>query len=556
MLEKQSAHLQLGQLRFDTVRRELRTSNGELQPLRAQSAEVLAVLAANANALVTKDALFEAVWPDVSVTEDSLTQCIADIRRAIGDTDRTLLRTVPKKGYQLAAVPVEHTPPQIIAKNGSERQRGRAYLAALALLILGVVSFSLWFLQTKKDPDAVQLASIIVLPFVDLSPEKDFQYFADGMSEDITTELARWRELKVIARNSALTYKDKALDVRQIAKEMGVRYVLEGSVRRADRDAVRINAQLIDGETGAHVWAERFDQSGTNVLALQDQITSKLADTLGGSRGQIKAAQYKTAWEKSETELEEYDYYLRGHDLFYRYTPADMKKARETWEAGLQKFPNSGLLTIKVGISHYLEASLNWAPDPVAKFKLAAELLNKGMADPNLPSQGLRFGLWTQINLSLFYFRDCDRALRFTDRLIEVYPYDAESLVFVASGKAVCGQIAEAGTLMDRAFERLPIGDANQYNILARVRYREGKFEQTLEALSKSIPNLENLYLTVASEVALGHEEPAQEAVDRLSQRFPDLTPDALLDMIPDRDRSVARGIVDKLEQTGWPSGI
>lgn len=556
MLEKQSAHLQLGQLRFDTVRRELRTSNGELQPLRAQSAEVLAVLAANANALVTKDALFEAVWPDVSVTEDSLTQCIADIRRAIGDTDRTLLRTVPKKGYQLAAVPVEHTPPQIIAKNGSERQRGRAYLAALALLILGVVSFSLWFLQTKKDPDAVQLASIIVLPFVDLSPEKDFQYFADGMSEDITTELARWRELKVIARNSALTYKDKALDVRQIAKEMGVRYVLEGSVRRADRDAVRINAQLIDGETGAHVWAERFDQSGTNVLALQDQITSKLADTLGGSRGQIKAAQYKTAWEKSETELEEYDYYLRGHDLFYRYTPADMKKARETWEAGLQKFPNSGLLTIKVGISHYLEASLNWAPDPVAKFKLAAELLNKGMADPNLPSQGLRFGLWTQINLSLFYFRDCDRALRFTDRLIEVYPYDAESLVFVASGKAVCGQIAEAGTLMDRAFERLPIGDANQYNILARVRYREGKFEQTLEALSKSIPNLENLYLTVASEVALGHEEPALEAVDRLSQRFPDLTPDALLDMIPDRDRSVARGIADKLEQTGWPSGI
>lgn len=556
MLEKQSAHLQLGQLRFDTVRRELRTCNGELQPLRAQSAEVLAVLAANANALVTKDALFEAVWPDVSVTEDSLTQCIADIRRAIGDTDRTLLRTVPKKGYQLAAVPVEHTPPQIIAKNGSERQRGRAYLAALALLILGVVSFSLWFLQTKKDPDAVQLASIIVLPFVDLSPEKDFQYFADGMSEDITTELARWRELKVIARNSALTYKDKALDVRQIAKEMGVRYVLEGSVRRADRDAVRINAQLIDGETGAHVWAERFDQSGTNVLALQDQITSKLADTLGGSRGQIKAAQYKTAWEKSETELEEYDYYLRGHDLFYRYTPADMKKARETWEAGLQRFPNSGLLTIKVGISHYLEASLNWAPDPVAKFKLAAELLNKGMADPNLPSQGLRFGLWTQINLSLFYFRDCDRALRFTDRLIEVYPYDAESLVFVASGKAVCGQIAEAGTLMDRAFERLPIGDANQYNILARVRYREGKFEQTLEALSKSIPNLENLYLTVASEVALGHEEPALEAVDRLSQRFPDLTPDALLDMIPDRDRSVARGIADKLEQTGWPSGI
>lgn len=556
MLEKQSAHLQLGQLRFDTVRRELRTSNGELQPLRAQSAEVLAVLAANANALVTKDALFEAVWPDVSVTEDSLTQCIADIRRAIGDTDRTLLRTVPKKGYQLAAVPVEHTPPQIIAKNGSERQRGRAYLAALALLILGVVSFSLWFLQTKKDPDAVQLASIIVLPFVDLSPEKDFQYFADGMSEDITTELARWRELKVIARNSALTYKDKALDVRQIAKEMGVRYVLEGSVRRADRDAVRINAQLIDGETGAHVWAERFDQSGTNVLALQDQITSKLADTLGGSRGQIKAAQYKTAWEKSETELEEYDYYLRGHDLFYRYTPADMKKARETWEAGLQRFPNSGLLTIKVGISHYLEASLNWAPDPVAKFKLAAELLNKGMADPNLPSQGLRFGLWTQINLSLFYFRDCDRALRFTDRLIEVYPYDAESLVFEASGKAVCGQIAEAGTLMDRAFERLPIGDANQYNILARVRYREGKFEQTLEALSKSIPNLENLYLTVASEVALGHEEPALEAVDRLSQRFPDLTPDALLDMIPDRDRSVARGIADKLEQTGWPSGI
>jgi adenylate cyclase len=166
---------------------------------------------------------------------------------------------------------------------------------------------------------SAHVPSIAVLPFDDLSPDKSLGYLGDGMSEDIITMLSRFPDLAVVARNSSFVYKGKPVDSRQIGRDLNVDYALEGSVRK-EADQVRITAQLIDTETGKHVWADRYDKTGKDPLALQDEVTGKIIGAMTGEKGQVKQGQYRDAWGKDTADLGEYDYYLRGHDVFMNAT--------------------------------------------------------------------------------------------------------------------------------------------------------------------------------------------------------------------------------------------
>ena len=159
---------------------------------------------------------------------------------------------------------------------------------------------------------------IAVLPFDNMSGDPKLDYFSDGLSEDIIAVLARSPDVTVVARNSSFTYKGKATDVRAIGKALGVGFVPEGSVRK-EAEKARIVAQLIDAGTGNHVWAERFDETGSDPLALQDEVTTKILDALVGEKGQLKQAQYRCAWALKTADLGEYDYYLRAHYEFMHY---------------------------------------------------------------------------------------------------------------------------------------------------------------------------------------------------------------------------------------------
>ena len=158
-----------------------------------------------------------------------------------------------------------------------------------------------------------------MLPFDDLSADQNLGYLGDGVPEDIITALSRFPDLVVVARSSSFAYKGKAVDVRQVGKELGVDYVVEGSVRK-DGDKLRIVSQLIDAKNGEHVWAERFDRVGTDPWALQDEVTGMIVSAMTGDTGALKQAQYRQAWGKGATTLEEYDYYLRGHEQYMKYT--------------------------------------------------------------------------------------------------------------------------------------------------------------------------------------------------------------------------------------------
>jgi TolB-like protein/cytochrome c-type biogenesis protein CcmH/NrfG len=230
---------------LDLLRGCLRAGEREIE-LRPKSFALLRHLVENAGRLASKDELFKAVWPDVVVSDESLAHCVSEVRAALGDDEQRIIRTVPRRGYLFAAA-VSGAPAELNARTDTVATTPRL--------------------------------SIVVLPFTNLSGDAERDYFVDGLTDDLTTELSRLPGFFVIARNSAFSYRGRSPDVRQIGRDLGVRYVLEGSVRKSGQRA-RVTAQLIDAETGAHLWADRFDRHMTDLFELQDAITAELAGAL------------------------------------------------------------------------------------------------------------------------------------------------------------------------------------------------------------------------------------------------------------------------------------
>lgn len=281
---------------LDNNRGALLTASGAEVPLRPKSMALLRLLVENAGRLLERATIMAALWPDVVVGDESITQCVRDVRLALGDHGR-LLRTVPKRGYLFAAAVAPSwldraapplTPPPSMASPSA---------GASAL------------------PDR---PSIAVLPFQNLSGNTEQDHFADGMVEDITTALSQLRWLFVIACNASFTCRGRMIDPRQVGRELGARYVLEGSVRSSG-SRMRITAQLIDAATGAHLWAGRFDGDRADIFELQDQVTARV---VGALSPRLEQAEIERAKHKPTGTQDAYDCFLRGMDALHRFTRA------------------------------------------------------------------------------------------------------------------------------------------------------------------------------------------------------------------------------------------
>ncbi len=286
-----------GDFALDTDRRELKRGS-DLILTGPQVFDLLVYLVRNRERVVSKDDLLEGVWGGRIVSESTLTSHINAVRKAIGDTgeDQKLVRTVARKGFRFVAelkkepIAANGAPSLQTAKNGGQHKSQVA--ATLAL------------------PDK---PSIAVLPFQNLSGDPEQEYFADGIVDDIITALSRMRWLFVIARNSSFSYKGRPADTKQVGRELGVRYVLEGSVRKA-ASRVRITGQLIDVSTGANRWADRFEGALEDIFDLQDQVTMSV---VGAIAPQLEQAEIERAKRKPTESLDAYDYFLRGMASYY-----------------------------------------------------------------------------------------------------------------------------------------------------------------------------------------------------------------------------------------------
>jgi adenylate cyclase len=299
---------------LDVARHSLRTADREVA-VRRKSFELLRYLVENPDRLVTKEELLKAIWPNVVVADESLARCVGEVRQAIGDTKQTIIATVPRCGYRFTA-PVLRVSTNV-ASGTPSRQGGGG----------------------RKEDSTIcdDRPFVAVMPFANLSGDPQQDYFSDGITEDITTELSRFSELLVIARNSAFQYKGKAVDIRQAAQELGARYVLEGSVRRSGAH-VRIGAQLIDAVTGAHRWAERYDRQLRDVFAVQDEVARAIVSILAAH---VNRAETERALLKPPAAWEAYEYYLRGAEAFWSgRTKASLYDARRLLEQSLAIDPD------------------------------------------------------------------------------------------------------------------------------------------------------------------------------------------------------------------------
>jgi adenylate cyclase len=365
-----------------------------------------------------------------------------------------------------------------------------ARLVGAAMVLLAGLASTGWYggwyglMRSRSHLVSTHIPSIAVLPFDDMSSDKSLGYLGDGVSEDIITMLSRFPDLSVIARNSSFVYKGKAIDIRQVGHDLNVDYALEGSVRK-EADQIRITAQLIDTETGKHVWGERYDRTGKDPLALQDEVTTKIVGAMTGEKGQVKQGQYRDAWGKDVTDLGEYDYYLRGHDVFMNAnSKEDNDRAARIWEEGLTKYPDSNLLKVKLGWYHMRAGWRWWSDDVEADFRKAGVLVREVLAGNNLSPQVKRLAHWLFAQV-LTTERNFDRAVTEADTATALAPYDTSLISDLTSVPILAGKPDKALGWIDFVVTRDPsmTKDMN-YNRGWALRIL-GKNEESLAAFKQ-----------------------------------------------------------------------
>ena len=339
---------------LDPDRRELTRHAGAVA-IGPKVFDLLLHLIQNREHVVSKDSLLEAVWSGRIVSESTLTSHINAVRKAVGDSgeDQRLIRTVARKGFRFVGEVREATDDRAPPAVGAVKADAAS---APGLLLL-------------DSP------SIAALPFQNWSGDPEQEYFADGVVEDIITALARTRWLLVIARNSSFTYKGRAVDVKQVGRELGVRYVLEGSVRKA-ASRVRITGQLVDATTGMQLWADRFEGSLDDIFELQDQVAERV---VGAITPTLERAEIERSKRKPTESLDAYDYYLRGMASFHRGTRQAISEALPFFSKAIELDPGFASAYGMAASCYYWRKMNNWTSERSQEFAEGARLANRAV---------------------------------------------------------------------------------------------------------------------------------------------------------------------------------
>jgi TolB-like protein len=393
------------------------------------------------------------------------------------------------------------------------------------------------------------IPSVAVLPFDDLSADQNLGYLGDGVAEDIITALSRFPDTAVVARTSSFTYKNKPVDIRRIGKELGVAYVVEGSVRK-DGDKIRIVSQLIETKNGEHVWAERFDRAGTDPWAVQDEVTGMIVGAMTGEKGALKRAQYRQAWGKGAT-FEEYDFYLRGHEQFMKYTKEGIERSGEIWREGLAKFPNSSLIKVKLGWHHITRAANFISNDPLADVRKAGEFARQVLANEHLSLQVERLANWLFSHV-LVRERDFDGALSAAGSAVDLAPFDTFMLSSLMMVLVQADRPDQALQWADQiAVQHPALGWF--YNHRRGWAYLVlGKFAEAVDALAGTTFNDAHLLSAIAY-ARLGRSADAQAGVEQTLKVNPAITVQGWRQGYSFRDPAILDRCALDLVQSGLP---
>nr|WP_210269788.1 winged helix-turn-helix domain-containing tetratricopeptide repeat protein [Hyphomicrobium methylovorum] len=487
---------------LDEERREL-TRASQAVSVGPQVFDLLLYLVQNRDRVVSKDHMIESVWGGRIVSESTLTSHINAVRKAIGDSgeEQLLVRTVPRKGFRFVADVSEAQNPERLSTDAS------------------ILS-----LEATKP-------SIAVLPFQNLSGDPDQAYFADGVVEEIITALSRVRWLFVIARNSSFTYRDRDVDLKQVGRELGVGYVLEGSLRKVG-DLVRITGQLIDASTGTHLWAERFEGQLENIFALQDEIS---ASVVGAIAPQVELAEIERAKRNPTRCATAYDCYLRGLAQMHRGDEEAIGEAITFFKRTIEIDVESASAHAMAAWCYFWRKVNGWSTDldkdESEGLRMAQRAVELGRDDAVALTRG---------GHALAHFtRDLDTGIALLDRAIFLNPNLASAWFLGGFLRTWHGECESAIEHFERAMRLSPV-DPELYRMqggIAMAHLFAGRIEEASVWAERSYRNLPSFLMVVAllasTRALSGRQEDARRAIEDVQRLNPSLRVSNIADWLP-----------------------
>jgi TolB-like protein/class 3 adenylate cyclase len=459
---------------------------------------------------------------------------------------------------ELVPSPEQKHKPETSAKSG----RLKVVIAiVLIVVVAGTVYWLLPFGGPEEPTSVERMAfplpdrpSIAVLPFTNMSNDVEQEYFADGMTEDLITDLSKISGLFVISRNSVFTYKGKSVKVRQVAKELAVHYVLEGSVRRAGNQ-VRVNAQLIDAKTGGHIWADRYDGTYDNVFALQDKVTSKIVTTLSIKLTQVEQDQIT----RKETENPEaYDFFLKGWEQYLRQTPESFRKAITLFNRAVELDPGYSRAYAALSLTNWQAWKSYWyialgfeSPHDV-RFE-AETYLAKAMEEPTplaLQISTAMLAQWGRI----------DEAIAEGEKSIAMDPNNPDGYVALAGALNLAGHPDKALPLIEKAIRLNPHYPTSYLYELGLARFGIEEYEEAAAVLQRAVvlnPNDRwSSRLLIATLGQLNRAAEAMSVIDRVEENwrgFDPLSVRGVAFWYPFKVPADAERLADGLRRAGVP---
>ena len=511
---------------LDTERRGLRRG-ADLVAVEPQVFDLLVHLLANCDRVVSKDDLIASIWRGRIVSDSTVTSRINAARKAVGDSGavQKLIRTIPRKGFRFVG--------EICAANGN----GKLVAAALD--------------ETHESklglPPLADRPAIAVLPFTNMTGDPQQEYFSDGISEDIITALSKLRWFFVIARNSSFTYKGKAVHLKQIGEELGVGYVVEGSVRK-DGDRVRITVQLNDVFTGRHIWAERYDRKLADVFAVQDEITDAIVAAI---EPQLYVAENFRAQRKPPDSMDAWDLVMRALSHYWRITRQDSLVAQALLEKAIAIDPNYGQAHGVLAASHTFGVHMGWENSatarPIAERAAQAAIL----ADSGDPWAHYALGC-----VHMFARRFDDSRAEFALAL-RLNPNFSLAQGYYGLLSAYCGRIEEAELAIRRALRLSPHDplSAIYFCVASVAQYAKGNYKEAMRLAREGIrqrPDFAASHrILVAAAGMAGDNDIAKAALQELRRAQPNVSLQWIAKEVPIKHDAGRQHYLEGLRRAG-----
>jgi adenylate cyclase len=388
--------------------------------------------------------------------------------------------------------------------------------------------------------------SIAVLPFANMSGDPEQEYFSDGISEDIITDLSKIAGLFVISRNSSFVYKGKSVNVQQVGRDLGVRYVLEGSVRKAG-NKVRITAQLIDSSTDGHVWAERFDRDLVDIFAVQDEVTQEIVSAL---QVQLTQAEQEHLTHRDTNNLDAYDYLLRGKEYYLRFTRDANQQAYQLYEKAVELDPNYATALAELARICVQARNHGWTENLAEPLKQASDFAERAVKlNDSLPQAHIVLGF---INM---WKHDHEKAIAEVKQGLKLDPNHAEGLMYQAIILGFAGQPEESMDWVEKAILLNPGSPFWYLFAQGNAYFSMGRYPEAISAcLKAAISNPNFIFahlLLLACYSNSGDQEACKAELKECLERMPDLTTGWVQEVMPYKDRDVLTRFINDLREAG-----